>query len=63
MTPGIRPDARASTRRDDQARVGAPMAAIEAGADYVVVGRPITGAANPRAATEAILSEIAAGLP
>jgi orotidine-5'-phosphate decarboxylase len=39
-----------------------PKAAIEAGADYLVVGRPITRAADPRAAADAIVAEIDAAL-
>jgi orotidine-5'-phosphate decarboxylase len=55
ITPGVRP---ADSARDDQSRVATPAAAIRAGADFVVVGRPITRARNPRAAAEAILAEI-----
>ncbi|HLO24169.1 MAG TPA: orotidine 5'-phosphate decarboxylase / HUMPS family protein, partial [Methyloceanibacter sp.] len=40
-----------------------PAKAIAAGADYLVVGRPITRASDPRAAAEAIVAEIAAALP
>jgi len=57
VTPGIR---LAGGARDDQKRVATPAAAIAAGADYLVVGRPITEAADPRAAAEAIRDEIAA---
>lgn len=60
LTPGIRP---AAARSDDQARVATPEAAICAGADYLVVGRPITGAADPVAATDALLAEMEAALP
>jgi orotidine-5'-phosphate decarboxylase len=60
VTPGIRPQG-AGTQ--DQARAMTPKAAIKAGADYLVVGRPITRASDPRAAAEAIVAEIAAGLP
>jgi orotidine-5'-phosphate decarboxylase len=56
VTPGIRP---AGDMAGDQKRVATPAAAIAAGADYLVVGRPITQAADPRAATEAIQHEIA----
>jgi orotidine-5'-phosphate decarboxylase len=60
VTPGIRPvDNRAEA---DQKRVMTPAAAIKAGADYIVVGRPIRDARDPRAATEAIQAEIAAAL-
>jgi orotidine-5'-phosphate decarboxylase len=57
VTPGIRP---AGARSGDQKRVAAPAAAIRNGADYLVVGRPVTEAADPRAAAEAIVAEIAA---
>ncbi len=56
VTPGIRPVGGAA---GDQKRVATPAAAIAAGADYLVVGRPITEAADPRAAAEAIQHEIA----
>lgn len=57
VTPGIRPvDNQAES---DQKRVMTPAAAIRAGADYIVVGRPIRDAADPRAAAEAIQLEIA----
>lgn len=57
VAPGIRP---AGGDVGDQKRVATPAAAIQAGADYLVVGRPILEAADPRAAAEAIQSEIAA---
>jgi orotidine-5'-phosphate decarboxylase len=57
VVPGVRPVAAA---KGDQARVGTPAEAIAAGADYIVVGRPITQAHDPRAAAEAIVREIAA---
>jgi orotidine-5'-phosphate decarboxylase len=44
---------------DDQVRTATPAAAIRAGADYLVVGRPITGAPDPVAAARAILEECA----
>jgi orotidine-5'-phosphate decarboxylase len=55
VTPGVRP---AGGPKDDQARVTTPAEAIAAGADYIVVGRPITGAKDPAAAARAILEEI-----
>ncbi len=55
VTPGIRP---ATASRDDQARVATPASAIRAGADFLVVGRPITRAADPAAAAEVIVGEI-----
>jgi len=51
VTPGIRPE---GARADDQARVATPAAAIANGADYLVIGRAITQAADPRAALERI---------
>jgi orotidine-5'-phosphate decarboxylase len=59
VTPGIRP---AGSATDDQKRIMTPARAIAAGADYLVVGRPITGAADPRAAAEAVVAEIAQAL-
>jgi orotidine-5'-phosphate decarboxylase len=56
VTPGIRP---AGSAKGDQTRVTTPAEAIRLGADYLVVGRPITAAADPRGAAEAILAEIA----
>jgi orotidine-5'-phosphate decarboxylase len=55
VTPGIR---LAGSGRGDQSRVNTPAEAIAAGADYLVVGRPVTEAENPRKAAEAILKEI-----
>jgi len=55
VTPGIRP---AGADAGDQRRTATPAAAIRAGADYLVVGRPITAAADPKAAAEAIVAEI-----
>jgi orotidine-5'-phosphate decarboxylase len=56
VTPGIRP---AGAEAGDQKRVMTPAAAIAAGADYLVIGRPILAAPDPKAAAEAIVSEIA----
>jgi len=57
VTPGIRPVDNRPV--DDQKRVVTPAQAFRNGADYIVVGRPIRGADNPRAAAEAIQAEIA----
>lgn len=56
VTPGIRPGGAAV---GDQKRVKTPREAIASGADYLVVGRPILEAPDPRAAAEAIIAEIA----
>jgi orotidine-5'-phosphate decarboxylase len=57
VTPGIRP---AWAAADDQKRFTTPAEALKSGADYLVIGRPITAAADPRAAVERLLDEIAA---
>ena len=57
VTPGVRPP---GSEHHDQSRVATPRAAVEAGADYLVVGRPITGAPDPARAAEGILSEMRA---
>jgi orotidine-5'-phosphate decarboxylase len=59
VTPGIRPQDSAA---DDQKRIATPGGAIGAGADYLVVGRPITRAADPKQAAREIISEMAAAL-
>ncbi len=56
VTPGVRP---AGAEANDQKRVMTPGQAILAGADHLVIGRPITRAADPRAAAEDIVAEIA----
>jgi orotidine-5'-phosphate decarboxylase len=70
VVPGVRPrlgDGKskpdAARRTDDQARVATPAEAIRAGADYLVIGRPITAAPDPESAARTILEEIAAALP
>lgn len=60
VTPGIR-GAAAGSAKDDQARTMGPAEAVRAGASYIVVGRPIIAAADPRAATEAIAKELRSG--
>jgi orotidine-5'-phosphate decarboxylase len=61
VTPGVRPKAKsADANKDDQARTATPAEAILAGADYLVVGRPILSASDPRAAAQEIVEEIAA---
>ncbi|MGR3198801.1 MAG: orotidine-5'-phosphate decarboxylase [Paracoccus sp. (in: a-proteobacteria)] len=57
VTPGVRP---AGAALGDQKRVETPASAIAAGADHIVVGRPVWQADDPRAAAEAILTEIRA---
>jgi orotidine-5'-phosphate decarboxylase len=59
VTPGIRPQDSAA---DDQKRVATPGGAIRAGADYLVIGRPITRAADPKQAAKDIISEMAVAL-
>ncbi|MCF8476604.1 MAG: orotidine-5'-phosphate decarboxylase [Pseudolabrys sp.] len=56
VTPGIRP---AGSAAGDQKRIMTPAKAIAAGADYLVVGRPVVEAGDPKAAAEAIVAEIA----
>ena len=58
MVPGIRP-AGLDVRGDDQARTATPAGAITDGADYLVIGRPITRADHPAAAAEQIAAELA----
>jgi orotidine-5'-phosphate decarboxylase len=57
VTPGIRPAGK-DMRADDQQRVATPGIALRAGADYVVVGRPITAATDPVAAARDIVAEM-----
>ena len=61
VTPGVRPkDKSVNAKKDDQVRTATPREAIKAGADFIVVGRPILAAPDPRAAAQEIVDEIAA---
>jgi orotidine-5'-phosphate decarboxylase len=55
VTPGVRPE---GSHAGDQKRIATPAAAIRAGADYLVVGRPVTAAPDPKAAAAAIVAEV-----
>src|SRR5205823_4342400 len=55
VTPGIRP---AGSSADDQKRIVTPARAIKSGADYLVVGRPVLEASDPKAAADTIVAEI-----
>jgi orotidine-5'-phosphate decarboxylase len=57
VTPGVRP---AGSAINDQSRIATPAGAVKAGANYLVIGRPITASADPRAAAEAIRQEMEA---
>lgn len=57
VTPGVRP---AGSVLNDQNRIASPAGAVQAGANYLVIGRPITAAADPRAAVQAIRREMEA---
>jgi orotidine-5'-phosphate decarboxylase len=59
VTPGIRP---AGSAAGDQKRIATPASAIRAGADYLVVGRPVTGAPDPKRAADDIVAEIESAL-
>jgi len=59
VVPGVRPDWSA---KNDQKRVMTPAEAIDAGADYLVIGRPITASDDPVAAASKIVAEIEAGV-
>lgn len=69
VVPGIRPlvggglAGGKKSKKDDQARVATPAEAIRAGADYLVIGRPITAAPDPEEAARSILEEISSALP
>jgi len=60
VTPGIRGGGAVGPGKDDQRRTATPAAAIAAGSSYLVIGRPITAAPDPRQAAEAIAAEIRA---
>ena len=60
VTPGIRP---AGANVGDQKRIMTPTRAIAAGSDYLVVGRPIVEASDPKAAADSIVEEINAAMP
>jgi orotidine-5'-phosphate decarboxylase len=59
MTPGVRP---AGASLDDQRRITTPVKALQAGADYLVIGRPITGAPDPAEAAREIAADLAGAL-
>ena len=59
VIPGVRPAW--SVKADDQSRVMTPEKAVAAGADFLVIGRPITGAADPAEAADRIAAELARG--
>ena len=61
VVPGIRL-LENNVKNDDQKRVMTPQRAIQSGADYLVVGRPIRDAADPKAAADQIVQEISAAL-
>ncbi|MFO7987376.1 MAG: orotidine-5'-phosphate decarboxylase [Desulfatiglandaceae bacterium] len=61
VTPGIRP-AWSVVDKDDQKRIVTPQQAVEKGADYVVIGRPIRDAKDPQAAAQKVAEEIASAL-
>jgi orotidine-5'-phosphate decarboxylase len=68
VVPGVRPEVGGRTGRakkpktDDQARIATPAGALRDGADYLVVGRPITAAPDPESAARAILDEMSGAL-
>ncbi len=61
VTPGIRGGSAQTSGKDDQERTMSPAEAVAAGANYIVVGRPIIAAADPRAAAEAIAASVKTG--
>jgi orotidine-5'-phosphate decarboxylase len=68
VVPGVRPDVGGRLGRakkpktDDQSRIATPTDAIRDGADYIVVGRPITAAPDPESAARSVLDEVSAAL-
>jgi len=59
VTPGVRPkEGLVGAKNDDQTRTATPREAIRAGADFIVVGRPILAAGDPRAAVQGVVDEI-----
>ncbi len=62
VCPGIRPENETAISGDDQARTATPGDALRAGADYIVVGRPIVRASDPAAAARAVIAEMADAL-
>ncbi|MBU1720594.1 MAG: orotidine 5'-phosphate decarboxylase, partial [Bacteroidetes bacterium] len=62
VTPGIRPGANSNDNTDDQTRIITAQRAIQSGVDHVVVGRPISKAADPIAVIESMQKEIEEGL-
>jgi orotidine-5'-phosphate decarboxylase len=56
VTPGIRP---AGSAQDDQRRILTPRQALDAGSDYLVIGRPISQAADPAQALASVVAELA----
>lgn len=59
VSPGIRPT---GSTADDQKRIATPYEAVKAGADYLVIGRPITGASDPKEAARTIILEMASAM-
>jgi orotidine-5'-phosphate decarboxylase len=60
VTPGIRPEGAAHS---DQTRTSTPANAVRAGADFLVLGRPVIEAADPRTAVDQILAEMSGAAP
>ena len=62
VTPGVRPAGAEHAAPTDQKRIATPEDALAEGSDYLVVGRPISGADDPAAAAESILEEMTRGM-